>query len=89
MTRGRITASTTKKVLVLAVAGALYFTESTIIVPPPATKPIHYSNVNYDVGGGNMSTHYHENEQLHKKRILIEDREIIKIVELTLKITII
>ena len=86
MTRGRITASTTKKVLVLAVAGALYFTESTIIVPPPATKPIHYSN---DVGGGNMSTHYHENEQLHKKRILIEDREIIKIVELTLKITII
>jgi len=89
MTRGRITAGTTKKVLVLAVAGALYFSESTIIVPPPTTNPIHYSNVNYDVGGGNINTHYHENEQLSKKRILIEDGEIIKIVELTLKITII
>lgn len=82
VTRGRITAGTTKKVLVLALAGTMYFA-SDIINPPSVSQ------------GGSSYVHYNSKiypdnkENLLKEKIIQEDSEIVAIVQLCLKITII
>ena len=78
VTRGRITAGTTKKVLVLALAGTMYFA-SDIVIPPSGNQ-----------GGSSESYSYVDNsdKDSDKKRIQ-EESEFVAIVQLCLKITII
>ena len=78
VTRGRITAGTTKKVLVLALAGTMYFA-SDIVIPPSGNQ-----------GGSSESHFYADNSDKDlDKKIIQEDSEILEIVKLCLKITII
>ncbi len=78
VTRGRITAGTTKKVLVLALAGTMYFA-SDIVIPPSNNQ-----------GGSSESYFYADNSDKDlDKKIIQEDSEILEIVKLCLKITII
>ena len=78
VTRGRITAGTTKKVLVLALAGTMYFA-SDIVIPPSGNQ-----------GGSSESYFYADNSDKDlDKKIIQEDSEILEIVKLCLQITII
>ena len=86
-TRGRIRRGTTDKVLVLAVAGLMYFVGSDIVVPtPPSTLP---------GGGGKYPTtitrkpvtltQAKKEEYKLLERIILEDSELIAIVQVCLK----
>lgn len=88
VTRGRIRKGTTKAVLVLAVAGALYFVDYTTTPPDVEKKTL--------AGGGrtkaikkavSLSNAREKDKELLEK-ILIEDSELVAIVQVCLKMTI-
>jgi|GEM_PF-7069318 hypothetical protein len=81
-TRGVLKGGSAKKVLVLAMAGTMYFTSGIVEPPTPPSG---------GGGGGYYQTEaYKPNEQEERrKRILIEDSILVQIVEITLKTTII
>lgn len=80
-TRGVLKGGSAKKVLVLAMAGTMYFASGVVEPPTPPS------------GGGGGMDYYPtkvDNRKEQKERedkILIEDSEIVSIVQLCLKIT--
>jgi len=77
-TDGALKRGAAKAVLVLGVAGMLYFGSTPVPPTPPSGGG----------GGGGYVSHYDENKE-RRDKIRIEDSWIVAIVEVTLKTTII